>query len=56
MPKDHLGRHYIVNAVTDKVYTEFDTITLPDSKDSTVISLNFKHFRLSDGEPTLRDG
>ena len=28
MPKDHLGRHYIVNAVTDKVYTEFDTITL----------------------------
>ena len=56
MPKDHLGRHYIVNAVTDKVYTEFDTIKLPDDTAKTVLSMNFKHFKLSDGEPTLRDG
>ena len=56
MPKDHLGRHYIVNAVTDKVYTEFDTIKLPDDTAKTVLPMNFKHFKLSDGEPTLRDG
>lgn len=56
MPKDHLGRHYIVNAMTGQIYTEFDTIKLPDSNDTTVLSLNFKHLGLSEGEPTYVDG
>ena len=56
MPKDHLERHYIVDAVTGKVYTEFDTIKLPDDTATTILPLNFKHVGLSEGEPTYRDG
>lgn len=56
MPKDHLGKHYIVDAVTKRVYTEFDTIKLPDSNDSTVISLNFIHYGLTPGDADYRDG
>ena len=56
MPKDHLERHYIVDAVTGNVFTEFDTIKLPDDTATTILPLNFKHIGLSEGEPTYRDG
>ncbi len=56
MPKDHLERHYIVDAVTGNVFTEFDTIKLPDDTATTIMPLNFKHVGLSEGEPTYRDG
>ena len=56
MPKDHLERHYIVDAVTGKLFTELDTIKLPDDTATFIMPLNFKHIGLSEGEPTYRDG
>ena len=56
LPKDHLGRHYLINIETGKPFSEFDEIELPASDDGTYFPISFVHHPLTEGDPVYKDG
>ena len=56
LPKDHLGRHYLINTETGKPFSEFDEIEIPDSDVATYFPISFVHHPLTEGDPVYKDG
>lgn len=56
LPKDHLGRHYLINTETGKPFSEFDEIELPTSDVDTYFPISFVHHPLTEGDPVYKDG
>ncbi len=56
LPKDHLGRHYLINTETGQPFSEFDEIPLPASTTPTPFPISFVHYPLTEGDPVYKDG
>ena len=56
LPKDHLGRHYLINTETGQPFSEFDEIPLPASTTGTPFPISFVHYPLTEGDPVYKDG
>lgn len=56
LPKDHLGRHYLINTETGQPFSEFDEIPLPASTVHTMVPISFVHYPLTEGDPVYKDG
>ena len=56
LPKDHLGRHYLINTETGQPFSEFDEIPLPASTTGTPFPISFVHYPLTEGDPVYEDG
>ena len=56
LPKDHLGRHYLINTETGRPFSEFDEIEIPDSDVAAYFPISFVHHPLTEGDPVYKDG